>query len=233
MVSGTGSTACPKSQGAGSQGAVSGHLGPGPQGPKGHWEASLARPFTEVLAAYVGRRGQGFRFLIRHRLIESPSSSSFRLGTPAPAPQQGKGSTLKRCTCVPSVSSEAGWRLPPPPPQALMRSCLKVPALRPLHGTSVAPDMGGWRQAANGWTDTQTGGDSSYRETEEANQPLGLPLGSSTRGPATIQPLSLPPDTEPWCLDGLPLPVTGPGATAWTEAARDGPGLGPSPRYQF
>lgn len=103
-------------------------------------EVSLARPLTEVLAAYVGRRGQGFRFLIRHRLIESPLSPSFRLGTPAPAPQQRKGSTLKRCTCVPCVSSEAGWRLPPPPPQALMRFSLKVPALRPLHGTSVAPD---------------------------------------------------------------------------------------------
>lgn len=132
--------ACPESWAAGSQGAVAGHPGPGPRGPRGHWEASLACPLTEVLAAYVGRRGQGFRFLIRHRLIESPSSPSFRLGTPGPAPQQGKGSTLKRCTCVPCVSSEAGWRLPAPPPQALMRFCPKVPALRPLHGTSVAPD---------------------------------------------------------------------------------------------
>lgn len=138
-ASGTGSTACPESWAAGSQGAVSGHLGLAHEG-RGHWEASLALPLTEVLAAYVGRRGQGFRFLVRHGLIESPSFLSFRLVTPAPAPQQGKGSTLKRCSCVPSVSSEASWQLPPPLPQALMRLCLKVPVLRPLHGTSVAPD---------------------------------------------------------------------------------------------
>lgn len=43
-------------QAAGSQGAVSGHLRPSPRGPRGHWEASLPLPLTEVLAAYVGRR---------------------------------------------------------------------------------------------------------------------------------------------------------------------------------
>lgn len=200
----------PRAGRLGAKGQCQGTRGLAHEG-RGHWEASLALPLTEVLAAYVGRRGQGFRFLVRHGLIESPSFLSFRLVTPAPAPQQGKGSTLKRCSCVPSVSSEASWQLPPPLPQALMRLCLKVPVLRPLHGTSVAPD----REAGGKLPkdDRQKGSSSSYHETEEVNQPLGLPVGSPTRGPATHHPGPQPPTRHRTLVPGQP-----PSSSHWARS---------------
>lgn len=80
------------------------------------------------------------------------------------------------------------------------------------------PQTGRLEASCQWTTDRQKGSSSSYHETEEVNKPLGLPVGLPTRGTATTQALSLPPDTEPWCLNSFPLQVTGPGVTAWKEA---------------
>lgn len=210
---------------------MSGHPGPGPRGLRTLGGISGPSPHRGA-SCLCGKERTGIQIPSKAQTYCVSLVLVLQVGDSSSCPAAREGLHSQEMHLC-AICFQRGRLAPPSPSTTGSNEALpEGPSSESPPWDKRGPRQGGWRQAAKGQQTDRRGAVVPIMR-QEVNQPLGLPVGLPTRGPATTQALSLLPDTEPWCLDSLPLQVTGPGATAWTEAVRGGPGLGPSPCHQF